>query len=212
MGPRIHPGKTKILSNQSLNIRKEIEIDDIKVEILSKEGSTKYIWPDDTFQHQETTEIKNRIRTAWATFHKYRQEDFKKLLGSTQSPTVRRSDNSDDMLRIWNMGTHKRARKNVTIDATQMLRHTIQTKRRYKRSGNTKQRPAKNLTTLTRAVLMTRAETDKAQSLTMTRTVTCHSRVTMTKRLTLLRSKKKIGLNTSIGAPLKLPKRWKTRR
>ena len=27
-----------------------------------------------TFEHQETTEIKNRIRTAWATFHKYRQE------------------------------------------------------------------------------------------------------------------------------------------
>ena len=32
VGLRIHPGKTKILSNQSLsNIRKEIEIDDIKV-------------------------------------------------------------------------------------------------------------------------------------------------------------------------------------
>ena len=26
-----------------------------------------------TFQQQETTEIKNRIRAAWATFHKYRQ-------------------------------------------------------------------------------------------------------------------------------------------
>ena len=27
-----------------------------------------------TFRQQETTEIKNRIRAAWATFHKYRQE------------------------------------------------------------------------------------------------------------------------------------------
>ena len=35
--------------------------------------------------------------------------DFKKLFAQTPSPTVRRSNNSDDMLRIGNMGTHKRA-------------------------------------------------------------------------------------------------------
>ena len=35
VGLRIHPGKTKILSNQSSDIRQEIEIDDIKVEILT---------------------------------------------------------------------------------------------------------------------------------------------------------------------------------
>ena len=27
-----------------------------------------------TFQQQESNEIKNRIRAAWATFHKYKQE------------------------------------------------------------------------------------------------------------------------------------------
>ena len=43
VGLRIHPGKTKILSNQSLNIRKEIGIDEIKVEILTREESTKYL-------------------------------------------------------------------------------------------------------------------------------------------------------------------------
>ena len=36
---RIHPGKTKILSNQSSNSRTEIEIDNIKVEILTREES-----------------------------------------------------------------------------------------------------------------------------------------------------------------------------
>ena len=35
--------------------------------------------------------------------------DFKKLLAQTPSPTVRRSNNSDDMLHIGNMGTHQRA-------------------------------------------------------------------------------------------------------
>ena len=64
--------------------------------------------------------MKNRIRAAWATFHKYRQElTSKNYDAQTSSPSVRRSNNSDDMLRIWNMGTHQRARKNDTIDATQ---------------------------------------------------------------------------------------------
>ena len=71
---RIHPGKTKIPSKQSSNIRREIEIDDIKVEILTRIESTKYLGQMITFQQQETTEIRNRIWAAWATFHKYRQE------------------------------------------------------------------------------------------------------------------------------------------
>ena len=74
VGLRIHPGKTKILSNQSSSIRKEIEIEDIKVEILTREESTTYLGQLITFQQQETTEIRNRIRATLVTFHKYRQE------------------------------------------------------------------------------------------------------------------------------------------
>ena len=66
VGLKIHPGKTKILSNQSSNSRKEFEIDNMKVEILTKEESTNYLGQAITFQQQETTEIKNRIRAAWA--------------------------------------------------------------------------------------------------------------------------------------------------
>ena len=50
VGLRKHPGKTKILSNQSSNIRKEIEIEDIKVQILTREESTKYLGQMITFQ------------------------------------------------------------------------------------------------------------------------------------------------------------------
>ena len=39
----IHPGKTKILSNQSSNIGKEIEIEDIIVEISTREESATYL-------------------------------------------------------------------------------------------------------------------------------------------------------------------------
>ena len=59
VGLRIHPGKTKILSNQSSNIRKEIEIADIKVEILTSEERTKYLGQMITFHQLETTEIRN---------------------------------------------------------------------------------------------------------------------------------------------------------
>ena len=63
-----------------------------------------------TFQQQETTEIKNRIRAAWGDVSQIQAgTDIEKLLAQTPSPTVPRSNNSDEMLRIWNMGTHQRA-------------------------------------------------------------------------------------------------------
>ena len=51
-----------------------MQIGDVKVEILTRSESVRYLGQQTTSQQQETTEIKNRIRTAWATFHKYRQE------------------------------------------------------------------------------------------------------------------------------------------
>ena len=66
--------RPKFLATKSSNTRKEIKVDDIKVEILTRGESTKYLGQLFTFQHQETTEIRNRMRAAWATFHKYRQE------------------------------------------------------------------------------------------------------------------------------------------
>ena len=51
-----------------------MEIDNIKVEILTREESTKYLGQMVAFQQQETTSIKNRIRAARATFYKYKPE------------------------------------------------------------------------------------------------------------------------------------------
>ena len=107
------PGKTKLLSNQSClcsETKKEMQVDDIKIEILTRSESVRYLGQLITFQQQETTEIKNRIRAAWATFHKDRLGlTSRNYLLNTPSPTVRRSNNSDDMLCIGNMGTHQRA-------------------------------------------------------------------------------------------------------
>ena len=71
VGLRIHPGKTKVLSNQSStspDSKKEMQIGDVKIEILTRSESVRYLGQLITSQHQETTEIKNRIRTAWARF------------------------------------------------------------------------------------------------------------------------------------------------
>ena len=107
---RIQPGNTKIPSNQSSNIRKEIGIDDIKVEISTREESTEYLGQMTTFQQQETTEIRNRIRAAWATFHKYRQELTSRTC-MLKHPlwAFRRSGIPDDELRLWCLDTHKSA-------------------------------------------------------------------------------------------------------
>ena len=54
--------------------QKEVTIDNIKVEVLRRSESAKYLGQTITFELQETMEIKNRLRTAWAAFHKFRQE------------------------------------------------------------------------------------------------------------------------------------------
>ena len=52
---RIHPEKTKILSNQSIitsDTKKELEIEDMKFEILTRSESVKYLGQKISFHHQ----------------------------------------------------------------------------------------------------------------------------------------------------------------
>ena len=137
VGLRIHPDKTKILSNQSTinsNTTRHIEVGEMSIEILSRNESVKYLDQRISFYQQETIEIKNRIRAAWATFHKYRQELTSKkymlklrlrLFDATVSPTVCYAAET------WTPNEeHERM-----IQSTQrkMLRLVIQTKRKYKK-------------------------------------------------------------------------------
>ena len=59
VGLGIHPDKTKILSNQEKMKTNEIEVDNIKIEILEKKASARYLGQKITFEDQETEEIKN---------------------------------------------------------------------------------------------------------------------------------------------------------
>ena len=137
-----------------------------------------------TFLQQETTEIRNRIRAAWATLHKYRQELTSKnyllkhrlwLFDAVMTPTI--------CYASGDMDTHKRARENDTVDEKK--------DRATKRQDLTKK---KTLTTL--VALVTKVKTGKAQTLTKTRTATCLSRTILKKTLILQRLKRKIESNT----------------
>ena len=138
VGLRIHPDKTKILSNQSnmnSDTKRYIKIGEMSIEILTKNESVKYLDQRISFHQQETLEIKSRIRAAWATFHKYRQELTSKkymlklrlrLFDATVSPTL-----------CYAAGTWTPSREHERmIQSTQrkMLRLIIQTKRKYKKN------------------------------------------------------------------------------
>ena len=173
VGLRIHPGKTKILSNQSLDIRKEIEIDDIKVVMLTREESTKYLGQMITFQQQETTEIRNRIRAAWAKFHKYRQElTSRNYMLRHRLRLFRRCGNPDDELRFWNMDTHKRTRKNDSIDATQNASTHHTNEKKIQKYSETKRRDQREKNTDEWGALEMKVKVDKAQTHRTIRTAT----------------------------------------
>ena len=137
MGLRIHPDKTKILSNQSTinsDTKKHLEVDDMNIEILTRNESVKYLGQRVSFYQQETTEIKCRIRAAWATFHKYRQELTSKnymlkhrlrLFDATVSPT--------DCYAAGTWAPNKEHERMIQSTQRKMLRLIIQTKRKYKK-------------------------------------------------------------------------------
>ena len=123
VGLRIHPDETKILSNQSnmnSDTKRHMKVDEMSIEILTKNESVKYLGQRISFHQQETLEIKSRIRAAWATFHKYRQElTSTKILAELSIAPLRSHSFPDSMLRSRNMDTEQRTRKNDSIDATQ---------------------------------------------------------------------------------------------
>ena len=123
VGLKIHPDKTKILSNQSnmnSNTKRFFTVGEMSIEVLTKNESVKYLGQRISFHQQETTEIKNRIRGAWATVPKLQTRvDIKKIHAQTSSTPLRRHSFSDSILRSRNMDTEQRTRKNDSIDATQ---------------------------------------------------------------------------------------------
>ena len=134
VGLGIHPDKTKILSNQDNVKEKEITVDHIKIETLRKSDSARYLGQKVTFEDQETEKVKNRLKAAWAAFHKYRQELTSKgyrlchrlrLFNMVITPTMTYASGT------WTL-TQKHE-KMIKTAQRKMLRLIIQTKRKYKK-------------------------------------------------------------------------------
>ena len=111
-----------------------MQIGDVKIEIRIRSESVRYLGQLITFQHQETTEIKNRIRTACARFHKYRQELTSKnyllkhrlrLFDAAITPTICHPSGT------W--APTKEHERMLQSAQRKMLRLIIQTKRRYEK-------------------------------------------------------------------------------
>ena len=129
----IHRSKVKTLSNQSSAKRREVKIDNIKMEVLRKSQSARYLGQQITFEEQETAEIKNRLKSAWAAFHEYLQEVTSRsyrfchrlrLFNMVITPTL------TDASGTWTSSkTHERVIKSAQ---RKMLRFIVQTTRRYK--------------------------------------------------------------------------------
>ena len=132
-GLGLHPDKTKILSNQDNVEAKEITVDNIQIEILKKGESARYLGQNITFEDQETEEVKNRLKAAWAAFHKYRQELTSKgyrlchrlrLFNMVITPTLTNASGA------WTL-TQKHE-KMIKTAQRKMLRLIILTKRKIK--------------------------------------------------------------------------------
>ena len=108
------------------------------------------------------------------------------------------------------MDTHKRARKNDTVDATQnALTHHTNEKEVQKDRETKRQDQRRKIHQRLELALATKVKTGKAQTLTKTRTATYLSRTILRKKWAQQRLKRKIGSTTWKEAQTMLQKRWR---
>ena len=112
---------------------REIEIDEMHVEILPLEGKVKCLEQMNTLVDQVTTEVQHRVRCAWSAFAKHRQQLTSPshllrhrfhLFDAVVTPTI-----------TYGAGTWAATKEQEEMLRTaqrRMLRLIIQTERKYK--------------------------------------------------------------------------------
>ena len=116
------PGQNEDIQQPGKSKDKEIQFDNIKIEGLAKGVSARYFGQKITFEEQEIEEIRNRLKAAWAAFHKYRQEltakDYHfcqrfRLFTMVITPTMTYASGT------WTSSKKKKTRKNDQDYATE---------------------------------------------------------------------------------------------
>ena len=99
VGLGIHPDKTKILSNQDKMKANENTVDNIKIEVLAKGDSARYLGQKITFEEQETEEIKKQAESSVGSVPQISTRiDIKRLPTLPQTSSFQYGDHSDDDL------------------------------------------------------------------------------------------------------------------
>ena len=78
VGLQLHPDKTKILTStgrtQERVTRRHIKIGDMRIEVLPRTASVKYLGRQITFGALHEDELDHRLRSGWAKFTQHKQE------------------------------------------------------------------------------------------------------------------------------------------
>ena len=116
----IHPDKTKILRNQDEVKAKEITVDNIKIEVLGKGDSARYLGQKITFEEQETEEIKKqKTEGGVGSVPKILpRTNLEKLPSVSQTTSFQHDHHADNDLRKWHMDVITKARKDDQDSAT----------------------------------------------------------------------------------------------
>ena len=188
VGLGIHPDKTTILSNQDKVKAKEIEVDNIKIEILGKTASARYLGQKITFGDQEREEIKNRLKAAWValTSKDYRLCHRLCLFSMVVTPTMTYASST------WTLTL--KHEKMIKTAQRKMIRLIVQTKRRYKsktaKMDKKKKRAPKKWKKKREVLPIKRQMKVRSNIQKKTKIVMCPSRKMLTKKIGSITSKR----------------------
>ena len=144
---RIHPVKTKILSNQSImnsDTKKELEMEDMKIEILTRNESVKCFRSENLHQPTRNDGNQEPYQGCMGDIPQIQTTvDIEKLHAQTSSTAIRGHSISDCLLRSWNMGTQLRYLLNyrlrlfdATVSPTMLRSRNMDTEQRTRKKDS----------------------------------------------------------------------------
>ena len=119
VGLKIHLERTKILSNQNSNRRREVAIKNIKVEVSPVHGCAKYLGQKIIATTGDNRNQESNSCCLGVVLQVQKGVDVKITTPTESTPFVQYGDLSDTDLRIRNVDPDKGTRENDTIDSAQ---------------------------------------------------------------------------------------------
>ena len=141
-GLGIHPDKTKILSNQDKMKAKEIEVDNIKIEILGKNSQREIPWSEDYVRRSRNGRNQKKTESSLGSVPQISSRtDVKRLSPLPQTSPFCNMVVTPTMTYASSTWTLTQKHENMIKTAQRkMLRLIVQTKRKYKQKNDSEQK------------------------------------------------------------------------